>query len=209
MMPIQAGRAGRGMFAIMVEPVPTDDARIVALEEQIRATEECLRTTIEEYEAATEELKCSYEELRSANEQLQATAEELQDSHAAVAANRDRFEALNRSLQVQNSRIQRRLDEFLGLFNSLGHPVILLSNDLRLRFFNRPAERLLRLTPADEGLHLRTLESTLELDSLADTCAAVLDQLQPADRTIGRLTFHIRPLLTPENRIEGVLLLVI
>ena len=199
--------AGPKVFAVMVEPVNSHaEDRIRTLEEQLKSTEEFLRTTIEEYEAATEELKCSYEELRAANEELQITTEELRDSHASVAATRDRLEAINRNLQVQHSRLQRRFDEFVGLIHSLGLPIILLSNDLRLRFFNRAAERIFHLTAADEGLHFRTLESTLDLDTLTDTCAAVLDQLQPADRTIGNFSFHIRPLLTPENRIEGVII---
>ena len=199
--------AGPKVFAVMVEPVNFHaEDQIRTLEDQLKSTEEFLRTTIEEYEAATEELKCSYEELRAANEELQTTTEELRDSHASVAATRDRLEAINRNLQVQHSRLQRRFDEFVGLIHSLGLPIILLSNDLRLRFFNRAAERIFHLTADDEGLHFRTLESTLDLDTLTDTCAAVLDQLQPADRTIGNFSFHIRPLLTPENRIEGVII---
>jgi two-component system CheB/CheR fusion protein len=199
--------AGPKIFAILVEPVnPAAEDRIRTLEEQLKSTEEFLRTTIEEYEAATEELKCSYEELRAANEELQITTEELRDSHAAVAATRDRLEAINRNLQVQQSRLQRRFDEFVGVIHSLGLPIILLGNDLRLRFFNRAAERTFHLTAAHAGLHFRTLARTLDLETLTDTCAAVLDQLQPADRTIGNFSFHIRPLLTPENRIEGVII---
>ena len=167
--------AGEKTFAVMVEPVR--EYLVHALEERLKSTEECLRTTVEDYEAATEELKCSYEELRTANEQLQITAEDLNHSHAAMAAIRDRLEAVNRNLQIQHARLQRRFDEFLGLVNSLGLPVILLGNDLRVRFFNRQAERLFHLASADEGLHLSSLETTVALNTLATTCAFVLDHL--------------------------------
>ena len=165
-LPMPLGDADRRVFAVLVESAVVVsvelEEKIHKLEHQLQATEECLRTTIEEYEAATEELKCSYEELRSANEELQTTAEELQDSHSAVAATRDRLESLSRSLQTQNSRLLRHFEEFRGVLNSLGFPVILLGNDLRLRFFNRPAERLFHLTQADEGTLFRTPGKQLE-----------------------------------------------
>lgn len=210
-LPVPVGEAGRRVFAVLVEPAMVAvelEERVHKLEHQLQATEECLRTTIEEYEAATEELKCSYEELRSANEELQTTAEELHDSYSEVTAARGRLESLSRSLQAQNSRLLRHFEEFRGVLNSLGFPVILLGNDLRLRFFNRPAERLFHLTQADEGTLFHSLESSLDLHTLAETCGQVLDSLQPADRSLGNHSFQIRPLLTAENRIEGVILLV-
>jgi PAS domain-containing protein len=198
------------LFSVLVEPVMAGEvklnARIRVLEKELAAADQCLRTTIEEYEAATEELRCSYEELRSANEELQATADEFQATTSATTTARDRVELLNRALQGQNTRLLRQVEEFRGVLNSLGFPVIVLTIDLRLRFFNRPAERVFHLTAAHEGTQFRSLEGALKLETLTDTCASVLDQLQPVERVIGGFSFQIRPLLTPEHRIEGVVL---
>jgi two-component system CheB/CheR fusion protein len=184
------------------------EARIQWLEKQLAAAEDCLRVTIEEYESSTEELKCSYEELRTANEELQATSDELAQNQSILTATRDRLETLGRNLQNQNVHLQRQADEFRGALNSLGMPLILLGNDLRVRFFNRPAERLFHLKLEDEGETIRILADKLSLDPLPDLCSSVLDQLRPVERTIGSLCFQIRPHLTPEARIEGVLILV-
>ena len=60
--------------------IPDADARIAALNLELRAKDEYLQTSNEELETSNEELKSSNEEMQSVNEELQSTNEELETS---------------------------------------------------------------------------------------------------------------------------------
>jgi len=206
-----------GASAADPEPEAESDTdstpRLRLLEDQLFATQEFLRTNVEQLETTNEELQSTNEELQSANEELQSTNEELETS-------REESHSVNEELASLNSELQERIEESARMNNDLNNllssieiAVIFLDNDLKVARYTPAAARIFHLIPADQGRPLSDLDSHLELDpkELRVEVETVFRTLtcfhrEVNDREGAWYALSIRPYRTSDNVIEGCVL---
>ncbi len=188
------------------------DARIVALEQQLRAKEEYLQTTNEELETANEELKSSNEEMQSVNEELQSTNEELETSKEELQSVNEELATVNSELQTKVTDLTRSNNDMNNLLAGTGIGTIFVDHDLRLLRFTPAATKVINLIESDIGRPISHIVSNLSgYDRLSEDVQSVLDTLIPKELEVKCksgpwYTMRILPYRTLENVIEGAVI---
>jgi len=202
------------------------------LKREMNQLREQLRSLIEEHETTTEEFKSAHEEVLSANEELQSTNEELETAKEELQSTNEELQSTNEELQSTNEELQSTNEELttlneemqnrnaeLGsanndLLNLLGHvdiPVVMVSNDLRIRRFTPPAQKLLNLLPGDIGRRLGEIRPNLDVEDLEALAHEAIRRVAPQERQVrtkegGWQMLYVRPYKTWDNRIEGAVI---
>jgi two-component system CheB/CheR fusion protein len=192
---------------------PADvDARIAALEQELRAKEEYLQTTLEEMEASGEELKSANEEMQSVNEELQSTNEELETSKEELQSVNEELATVNAELQVKVSDLSRMYNDMNNLMAGTGVAILFVDHDLRISRFTPATTQLINLIQADVGRPVAHIVSNLVgYDRLVEDVRAVLDSLVQREAEVQTKAgawylMRIRPYRTLENVIEGAVI---
>ena len=190
---------------------PSDNARVLELEQELQQSREDLHTTREEMQSSQEELKSTNEELQSTNEELQSTNEELTTS-------REEMQSLNEELQTVNAEQQSKMDELSrlnsdmrNLLNSTEIVTVFLDNELHVRRFTTGADKLFKLIPGDVGRPLSDIVSDLIYPEITEEAREVLRTLAFSEKQIattdGRwFSVRIMPYRTMEDVIAGVVI---
>jgi two-component system CheB/CheR fusion protein len=100
------------------------------------------------------------------------------------------------------------------LLNLLGHvdiPVVMVSNDLRIRRFTPAAQKLLNLLPGDIGRRLGEIRPNLDVEDLEGLAREAIRRASPQQREVrtnegGWQVLHVRPYKTWDDRIEGAVI---
>jgi two-component system CheB/CheR fusion protein len=191
------------------------DAReITKLRSELATTRESLQTIIEEQEANNEELKSANEEIQSSNEELQSTNEELETAKEELQSTNEELTTLNEELQTRNTELGQAINDLTNLLASINVAIVMLSEDLTIRRYTPMAERLFNLIPSDLDRRLSDLNRSILVPDLDQTIATVITDLTPVERDVQDRDGHwyslrIRPYRTRENRIEGVVILLV
>jgi two-component system, chemotaxis family, CheB/CheR fusion protein len=90
----------------------------------------------------------------------------------------------------------------------------MLSNDLRIRHFTPPTQRLMSLRSSDVGRPLSDIRVHLNIGDLEPVLNEVLETLAPKEMEVQDRDGHwylmrVRPYRTAENKIEGVVLVLV
>ncbi len=180
---------------------------VVALEGELRSTQENLQATVEELETANEELQASNEELVASNEELQSTNEELH--------------SVNEELYTVNAEHQRKIDELTrvtedldNLLASIQVGVVFLDGDLRVRRYTPNVADSFNLLPQDLGRRIDAFSSRLEYDQLTDDLKSVIDggpvvEQEVRERDGRRHLMRLLPYSSPSSSSGGVLLTLV
>jgi two-component system CheB/CheR fusion protein len=176
--------------------------------EQLRAE---LGVLIEEHETTTEEFKSANEEILSANEELQSTNEELETAKEELQSSNEELTTLNEEMQNRNAELTSANNDMLNLFGNVNIPVVMVSNDLRIRRFTPPAQELLNLLPGDIGRRLREIRTNLELEDLEPIAKAAIESLRLQERELRSkescwYMLRARPYRTWDNKIAGAVI---
>jgi two-component system CheB/CheR fusion protein len=170
-----------------------------------------LRALICEHETTVEEFKAAHEEVLSANEELQSTNEELETSKEELQSSNEELTTLNEEMQNRNAELGSANSDLLNLLGHVDIPVVMVSNDLRIRRFTPAAQKLLNLLPGDIGRRLGEIRPNLEVEDLEGLTREVIRRAGPQQREV-RTTegewqlLHVRPYKTWDNRIEGAVI---
>ena len=178
------------------------------------ATQEYLRSVIQEQEYSNQDLKVANEEILSSNEELQSTNEELETAKEEIQATNEELNTINDELRRRNIELDLVNNDLTNLLASIDIPILMLTNDLRIRRFTPMAQRLFNFIATDTGRplsHIRTNLNILDLDPLI---RQVLETLTVTELEIQTqagywYTLRIRPYRTTENRIDGVVLVLL
>jgi two-component system CheB/CheR fusion protein len=231
-IPVQPGTGKESGFLILFEDAPTasdpslspprppealrvPDSEATRLAQELSATREYLRALIEQQETANEELQSANEEVQSANEELQSSNEELETSKEEIQSSNEELTTVNDELHDRNSELSRVNNDLVNLLGSIQTAIVILGPDLRLRRFTPAAEKLLNLIPTDVGRPLTDIKQNLQhLPDLEALLIHVLDTLTTQERDVqdryGRwFSMRLRPYRTLENKIDGVVLMLI
>jgi two-component system CheB/CheR fusion protein len=172
---------------------------------------EQLRSLIEEHETTTEEFKSAHEEVLSANEELQSTNEELETAKEELQSTNEELTTLNEEMQNRNAELGSANNDLLNLLGHVDIPVVMVSNDLRIRRFTPPAQKLLNLLPGDIGRRLGEIRPNLDVEDLETLAHEAIRRVAPQERQVrtkqgGWQMLHVRPYKTWDNRIEGAVI---
>jgi two-component system CheB/CheR fusion protein len=206
--------ADRGLMLVQFNPVnpgfkplttaTAEGQNVAELEHELESTRQYLQATIEELEASNEELKSTNEEMQSANEELESSREELQSLNEELVI-------LNSENEQQIVRLTEVNNDLTNVLTRIDVGIIFLDRHLRIRRFNPAATRISNLIEGDIGRPIGHIVSNLRYDHLIQEAQTVLDSLVLRETEVqsqdGRWYFmRIRPYLTVDNVIEGVML---
>jgi two-component system CheB/CheR fusion protein len=199
------------------EPAVDDDERahqIVRLREDLGSTQLYLHSLIEERDARNQELISAYEEIQSSNEELQSSNEELETAKEELQSINEELQTINEELRTRNADLLQAGNDLLNLLNSVNIPVLMLASDLTIRHFTPPAERLMHVRSSDIGRRITEIRLNLATGDIESVLLEVLDtlgtkELEVQDRHGRWHMLRIRPYRTAENRIEGLVLVLV
>jgi two-component system, chemotaxis family, CheB/CheR fusion protein len=193
-------------------PATDTDARIAALQQELRAKEQYLQTTNEELESTNEELKSSNEEMQSVNEELQSTNEELETSKEELQSVNEELFTVNTELQNKVGDLTRANNDMNNLLAGTGIATVFVDHSLHILRFTPAATRIINLIPSDVGRPVGHLVANLEgYDRLSADTQSVLDTLVPKEMEVqakGGVWYAMRilPYRTLDNVIEGAVI---
>jgi two-component system CheB/CheR fusion protein len=181
------------------------------LKREMNQLREQLRSLIEEHETTTEEFKSAHEEVLSANEELQSTNEELETAKEELQSTNEELTTLNEEMQNRNAELGSANNDLLNLLGHVDIPVVMVSNDLRIRRFTPPAQKVLNLLPGDIGRRLGEIRPNLDVEDLESLAHEAIRRVMPQERQVrtregGWQMLHVRPYKTWDNRIEGAVI---
>jgi two-component system CheB/CheR fusion protein len=188
------------------------DARVAALQEELRAKEEHLQTANEELETANEELKSSNEEMQSVNEELQSTNEEMETSKEELQSVNEELATVNTELQTKVADLSRANNDMNNLLAGTGIATVFVNHQLRILRFTPAATRIINLILSDVGRPVSHVVSNLAgYDRLVADVQAVLDSLMPKEVEVRTQAgewylMRILPYRTLDNVIEGAVI---
>ena len=204
----EAGPAGEAAIG----PSTDADARIAALQEELRAKEEYLQTANEELETTNEELKSSNEEMQSVNEELQSTNEELETSKEELQSVNEELSTVNTELQTKVADLSRANNDMNNLLAGTGIATVFVDHGLRILRFTPAATGIINLIQSDVGRPVGHLVPNLAgYDRLSEDTRAVLDTLVPKELEVQSRSgiwyaMRILPYRTLDNVIEGAVI---
>lgn len=168
-----------------------------------------LQAVIQEHNYLNQSLRVANEEILSSNEELQSTNEELQTAKEEIQATNEELSTTNDELRSRNLQQNRDNSDLNNFIESISVPILMLTNDLRIRRFTPAAQRLFNFIVADVGRPFHDLRTNFNVSHLEAMTLEVLETLNTKEQEIQTQTgywyaLRIRPYRTTENQIDGV-----
>ncbi|WP_404790526.1 chemotaxis protein CheB [Altericista sp. CCNU0014] len=168
-----------------------------------------LQAVIQEQNYLNQNLRVANEEILSSNEELQSTNEELQTAKEELQATNEELNTTNEELRSRNLQQNRDNSDLNNFIASIGIPIVMLTNDLRIRRFTPTAQRLFNFISTDIGRPFSDLRTEFDISHLEPMVLEVLETLNTKEQEIQTqtgywYTLRIRPYRTTENQIDGV-----
>ena len=121
---------------------------------------------------------------------------------------------LNDELQHRNSELDVLTHDLTNLLVGVDIPVLVLDAELRVRRFTPMAGTLMNLIAGDIGRPFSNIASTLDVTDWKELFGSVtgrgqLVEREVTDRNGHRYSMRVRPYKTDDNRIEGVLVVLL
>ena len=187
---------------------------LVAAIEERAATQEYLQSVIQEQEHTNQDLKVANEEILSSNEELQSTNEELETAKEEIQATNEELNTTNEELRSRNTELHQVNNDLTNLLGSINIPILMLTNDLRIRRFTPMAQRLFNFIASDAGRPFSDIRANLNIPDLEPLIVEVLETLSVKELEVQTQGGHwymlrIRPYRTLENQIDGVVLVLL
>jgi two-component system CheB/CheR fusion protein len=168
-----------------------------------------LQAAIQEHNYLNQNLRVANEEIVSTNEELRSTNEELQTAKEEIQATNEELSTTNDELRSRNLRQNRDNSDLNNFVDSISVPIVMLTNDLRIRRFTPAAQRLFNVIPTDIGRPFSDLRTDFDVTNLESITLEVLKTLNTQEQEIQTRSGYwymvrIRPYRTTENQIDGV-----
>jgi two-component system CheB/CheR fusion protein len=184
------------------------------LKEELETTQEYLQAIIEEQRTTNEELRSANEEIQSSNEELQSINEELETAKEELQSTNEELTTVNEELQNRNDELSKVNSDLSNLLTSVNIPIVMLGNDLRIRRFTPVAEKIMNLIPSDVGRPITDIKPTVKIPDLKQSIQRVIDSLEIQEFRVedndGKwYSMRIRPYRTLENKIDGVVIVLL
>ncbi len=194
---------------------PDDKGRlIVQLRQDLSSTRFHLQSLVEERDARNQELVSANEEIQSANEELQSSNEELETTKEELQSANEELQTVNDELQQRNAVLSQTGNDLINLLTSVNIPLLMLTDNLHIRQFTPPMERLLSIRASDVGRAINEIRLQLSIENIEPILQEVLDtlgtrELEVQDREGRWHLLRVRPYRTTENKIEGLVMVLV
>ncbi len=167
-----------------------------------------LQAVIQEQNHLNQNLRVANEEILSSNEELQSTNEELQTAKEEIQATNEELSTTNDELRSRNLQQNRDNSDINNFVDSISVPILMLTNDLRIRRFTPAAQRLFNFIPTDVGRPFNHLRTNFDVPNLESIILEVLETLNTKEEEVQTqagywYALRIRPYRTTENQIDG------
>ncbi|WP_083901687.1 chemotaxis protein CheB [Pseudanabaena sp. PCC 6802] len=187
---------------------------LAASRQELLDAQTLLHLTIEEKEATNQQLLAANEEILSSNEELKSTNEELQTAKEEIQSANEELKTTNEELQNRNIEARRANDDLMNLIDNVNIPILMLSDDLRIRRFTPSAQAIFNLIPTDVGRPIGDLRFDIiapDLEVLVSNTIAILNPIEREvqDRQGHWYVLRIRPYRTVENQILGAIVALV
>lgn len=168
-----------------------------------------LQAVIQEHNYLNQSLRVANEEILSSNEELQSTNEELQTAKEEIQATNEELSTTNEELRSRNLQQNRDNSDLNNFIDSLSVPILMLTNDLRIRRFTPTAQRLFNFISTDVGRPFNDFRTDFDASNLEAMALEVVETLDTKVQEIQTqsgywYSLRIRPYRTTENQIDGV-----
>ncbi len=187
------------------------DNQIRELMDELDSSKRALQMVVENQEATNEELRSAMEEVQSSNEELQSTNEELETAKEELQSSNEELTTLNDELKNRNQALGTLSDNQVNLIRNVDPAVVMLDGSMKIRLFTPSAQKILNLVPSDTGLPISNVRMAISVPDLEKTILDVIKTLGVQNMEVsdekGRFyELRIRPYVTEDNRIDGVVL---
>ena len=208
--PVVSTAAGKRRLEKQAEK-GSDSRELARSHREVESLREQLHTLIDEHETTLEEFKSANAELLSANEELQSSNEELETTKEELQSSNEELSTLNEELQNSNEELTQANNDQLNLMTNVNLPVVMVGNDLRIRRFTPPTEKLLNLLTGDVGRRLGEIRTKLEPDDLEEIARTTIESATFQEKEVRVkdgpwYMLRVRPYKTWEDKIEGAVL---
>jgi two-component system, chemotaxis family, CheB/CheR fusion protein len=195
-------------------PRAAESRRNAALEAELAELRDYVQSIQEQHEAANEELQASNEEVQSANEELQSINEELETSKEELESANEELTTVNEEMANRHAELNRLNSDLVNIQTSAHLAIVLLGRDLTIRRFSVPAEKQLNLMASDVGRPFSHVRHNLAVSDLESFITEVIDSVRASEREVqdkdGRwCSLRVRPYLTPDNKVDGAVLVLV
>ncbi|MEB3265080.1 MAG: CheR family methyltransferase [Cyanobacteriota bacterium] len=193
------------------QATPDLEQAIRRLEQELIASQDHQRRSLEALEQANEELEASSEELQASSEELQSSNEELEASNEELQAANDELQAVNQQLQSHSQALEHLNHELEHIQRSLSQGMVIVDHQLRVTRFSPLAVRVFGLVADDIGQPLLAVPTAMPLPHLREALQDVVSGLV-ARRSLetgnGDLTFLVQmvPYQEPAGGPAGAIL---
>lgn len=182
--------------------------------QELLDTQTLLQLTVEEKESTNQQLIAANEEILSSNEELKSTNEELQTAKEEIQSANEELKTTNEELQNRNIEARRANDDLMNLINNVNIPILMLSDDLRIRRFTPSAQAVFNLILTDVGRPISDLRFSIVGSDLETLVREVVATLNPVEAEVQDQHGHwyglrIRPYRTVDNQITGAIVALV
>ena len=197
-----------------VLPTGTEESLTSQLQQDLTSSKLYLQSLIEERDLRNQELTSSNEEVQAANEELQSTNEELETTKEELQSANEELQTVNEELSHRNVTLTETSNDLANLLTSVNIPVLMLNNELQIRQFTPLTQKLLSVRPTDIGRPISEIRLNFFVEGLEEVMREVLEtlttrELEVQDREGRWHILKIRPYRTSDNKIEGVVLIML
>jgi two-component system CheB/CheR fusion protein len=187
------------------------DGIVDRLDNELAATREHLQAIIHDLGAANEELQSANEEILSSNEELQSTNEELDTTKEELQSTNEDLSTLNAELEGRAEEMTVVNNDLLNLLTSVQIPMVIVTNDLKIRRLTPAAEKALNLIPSDVGRPIGHIKPNIICPDLENLTREVVETMTIRERDVedneGKVyALRIRPYRSVENTLDGAVL---
>ena len=185
--------------------------RVKELETELSITKEQLQSVVEELGVSNEELQSVNEELQSTNEELQASSEELETTNEELQSTNEELTTLNEELNQKSVELKLLNTNLENIQNSIGSPLVVLDDKMRITNFNDTAPNVLNISSYDIGRDISKVSSRYILKDFKDRIEAAIKRGQSSEAIIevANANFQLRilPSYDENKRIIGAILI--
>lgn len=187
---------------------------LAAVRRELADTQGYLQSTISEQENTNQSLTTAHEEILSSNEELQSTNEELQTAKEELQSANEELQTSNGELHSRNLEARQINNDLLNLLSNVNIPILMLTDNLRIRRFTPAAQKIFNLIATDVGRPLSDIRLNIKAPDLEASILSVIDTLTPAEQEVqddegSWYLLRIRPYRTADNQIDGVVLAMV
>jgi two-component system CheB/CheR fusion protein len=194
------------------------DPFVLKLQEELKELHEYQQSLTEKFERTQEDLTAANEELQSANEELQSTNEELETAKEELQSGNEELTTVNDELQTRSIEQSQTNNDLINLLGSVEIPIVMLSDDQKVRRFTPLAGKALNLIASDAGRPLSDLKLNFSSPSgeinlgkmVTETIETMVSQeIEVQDHKGHWFRLQVRPYKTIDNKIDGAVLALV